>query len=271
MAWLGQLAYRMGQLKLAMLTLKHAISLDPEDTLANFTLGQCMLYAGTFEDALRYAKRALDTGQAAYYRHEISRLYCIALARLRRFDEAYEFQKEQLAERPDDSQTVIDTADLLGEMGREDDARKLLLEAHNKKPTDTDFAGAIEWADRVLAADAQHLEGWNLRAQAKFKLGLFEGALADHSMILELSKSMPLDRSFVASCYEGMGRKADAIAALKQGLIEAKDWPDRKRAYQQHLERLQIVTPDQQKKKHNLGPNAPCWCGSGKKLKKCHG
>lgn len=285
MAWLGQLAYRMGQLKLAMLTLKHAISLDPDDTLANFTLGQCMLYAGTFEDALRYAKRAWDTGQAAYYRKEISRLYCIALVRLRRFDEAYEFQQEQLAERPDDSQTVIDTADLLGEMGRDDEARKLLLNAHNKKPADTDllfrlavahfesndFAGAIEWADKVLATDAQHLEGWNLRAQAKFKLGLFESALADHGMILELSKSMPLDRSFVASCYEGMGRKADAIAALKQGLIEAKDWPDRKRAYQQHLERLQIVTPDQQKKKHNLGPNDPCWCGSGKKLKKCHG
>lgn len=284
MAWLGQLSYRLGELKLAMITLKHAVTLDPGDTLANFTLGQCMLYAGSHEDALRYAERAMENGQATHYRKDIGRLYCIALARLKRFDEAYQFQLEQLKERPDDTQAIIDTSDLLSEMGRADDALQMLLDAHKNKPSDTellfrlavtkfennDFAAAIGWADKVLAVDAQHLEGWNLRAQAKFKLGMFEGAIADHSMILELSKSMPLDQSFVASCYEGMGRKDEAIAALKKGLIEAKDWPDRKRAYQQHLDRLQVVPPSQQSKKHNLGPNDPCWCGSGKKLKKCH-
>ena len=285
MAWLGQLSYRLGELKLAMVTLKHAIALDPGDTLANFTLGQCMLYAGSFEDALRYTERAMENGQAAYYRKDIGRLYCIALARLKRFDEAYQFQLDQLKERPDDTQATIDTSDLLSEMGRGDESLQMLLDAHKKKPTDTellfrlavtyfennDFAGAVSWADKVLEVDAQHLEGWNLRAQAKFKLGLFDGAIADHSMILELSKSMPLDQSFVASCHEGAGRKAEAIAALKQGLIEAKDWAEKKRMYQQHLDRLQVVPPSQQQKKHNLGPNDPCWCGSGKKLKKCHG
>lgn len=285
MAWLGQLAYRMGQFKLAMLTLKHAIELDAEDTLANFTLGQLMLYAGSFEDAQRYAERAWATGIAAYYRHEIARLYCISLARLRKFDEALAFQREQLAERPDDSQTIIDTSDLLSEMGRPAEAFKMLEEAQAKKPTDTDllfrlsvghfesndFVKALTWADRVIGADAQHLEGWNLRAQIKVKLGDFRGALADHEMIRELSKTMPLDQSFRASCFEGMGDKPAAIAALKQGLIEAKDWPDRRQQYQQHLERLQIVPPSEQQRKRNLGPNDPCWCGSGKKLKKCHG
>ncbi|MBZ0135634.1 MAG: SEC-C domain-containing protein [Planctomycetes bacterium] len=285
MAWLGQLSYRLGEFKLAMVTLKHAIGYDPDDTLANFTLGQLMLYTGAFEDAFNYARRAWATGQAAHYRKDIARLYCICLARLKRFDEAFEFQKEQLSERPDDSQTVIDTSDLLSEMGRADESEKMLLDAIQKKPTDTDllfrmavgefeknsFAQAQKWADKILDVDAQHLEAWNLRSQIKFKLGNFEGAMQDHSMILELSKTMPLDQSFMASCFEGLGRKQDAIAALKQGIREAKNWPDRKRQYEQHLERLQVVPPSQQQKRHNLGPNDPCWCGSGKKLKKCHG
>jgi tetratricopeptide (TPR) repeat protein len=285
MAWLGQLSYRMGQMKLAMMTLKGAIALDKDDTLANFTLGQLMLYAGSFKDAEMYAKRALDNGQAAYYRKEIGRLYCISLARLRKFDEAFKFQQEVLAEHPDNSQAVIDTADLLSEMKRGAEAYKLLEDAVAKKPADTDllfrlavgnfeennFARALDWADRVIAADAQHLEGWNLRSQVKFKLGDFRGALADHSMILELSKSMPLDQSFVASCFEGLGDKESAVAALKQGLAETKDWPDKRKQYQAHLDRLNTVPPSQQQRGVKLGPNDPCWCGSGKKLKKCHG
>jgi tetratricopeptide (TPR) repeat protein len=285
LAWLGQLSYRLGQFKLAMLTLKQAITLDHDDTMANFTLGQLMLYSGAFKDAAMYAERAWATGQTTYYRKEIGRLYCIALARLRKFDEAYKFQQEILAERPDDSQAIIDTADLLSEMKRGNEAFTLLEDTVAKKPSDTDllfrlavgyfeqndFGRALDWADKVIAADAQHLEGWNLRSQVKLKLGDFSGALGDHAMILELSKTMPLDQSFRASCFEGMGDKDSAIAALKQGLIEAKDWPDRKQQYQQHLERLQVVPPSQQQRKHNLGPNDPCWCGSGKKLKKCHG
>ena len=139
MAWLGQLAYRMGQFKLAMLTLKHAMERDPDDTLANFSLGQLMLYAGSFEDAFRYAERAWATGVASYYRKEIARLYCIALARLKRFEEALTFQQEQLGERPDDSQTIIDTSDLLSEMGRNSESFKLLTDAVEKKPADTDL------------------------------------------------------------------------------------------------------------------------------------
>ncbi len=285
MAWLGQLSYRLGQFKVGMLTLKHAIELDPDDVLANFTLGQMMLYAGSFEDGLRYAEKAWQLGQATHYVSEIARLYCILLARLKRFEDAYQFQLKQLENRPEDTQTLIDTADLLSEMGRGDEAQGMLKDAHEKKPSDVDLSfrisvgyfendevgQALFWADKVIEADAQHLEGWNLRAQIKFKLGDYEGALADHDMISELSKSMPLDQSFRASCFESMGRKQDAINALKQGIQECKDWPDRVEHYRQHLDRLTVVPPEQQRRKHNLGPNDPCWCGSGKKLKKCHG
>jgi tetratricopeptide (TPR) repeat protein len=286
MAWLAQLSYRMGQLKICMVTAKHAATLDPDEPMANFTLGQVLLYSGAFEDGLSYAKRAWDVGQAAHYHANIGRLYCILLARLKRFDEAYAFQLERLAERPDDTQAVIDTADLMQEMGREADATKMLVETAEKKPRDTDLlfrlsVGAFEsddllnarnWADKLIEADAQHLEGWNLRSQIRFKMGDFEGALADHGMISELSKTMKLDQSFRASCFESMGRKEDAIAALKHGLEESKSWPERIKQYRQHLDRLQTVPPSQQPKRNQkLSPNDPCWCGSGKKLKKCHG
>ena len=58
MAWLGQLSYRMGEMKVSMLTLKQAISLDKDDPVANFTLAQIMLYTGSFKDGLIYAERA---------------------------------------------------------------------------------------------------------------------------------------------------------------------------------------------------------------------
>ncbi|MBX3459902.1 MAG: SEC-C domain-containing protein [Planctomycetes bacterium] len=285
MAWLAQLSYRMGELKICMVTAKHAATLDPDDAMANYTLGQVLLYTGAFADGLKYAQRAWDVGQAAHFHAQIGRLYCILLARLKRWDEALKFQQERLAERPDDSQAVIDTADLMQEMGKRDEAEKLLLDAHKHKPRDTDllfriavgyfenddFAAARGWADKLLEVDAQHLEGWNLRSQIRFRLGDFEGALEDHAMIRELSKSMPLDQSFRASCFEAMGRKEDAIAALKQGIEEVKHWPDKVKQYKQHLEKLQTIPPDQQKRASKLGPNDPCWCGSGKKLKKCHG
>lgn len=285
MAWLGQLSYRLGQVKVGMLTLKHVMEIDPDDVLANFTLGQMMLYAGAFEDGLKYARKAWDLGQDTHYIKEIARLYCILLARLKRFEEAFQFQQKQLESRPDDTQTLIDTADLMGEMGRSGEAQRMLIDAQAEKPSDVDLLFRISvgyfenekvgqglfWADKVIDADAQHLEGWNLRAQIKFKLGDYEGALGDHEMISELSKSMPLDQSFRASCFEKMGCKQDAINALRQGIQECKDWPDRVQHYRAHLDRLTVVPPEQQRRKHNLGPNDPCWCGSGKKLKKCHG
>ncbi|MBK8208499.1 MAG: SEC-C domain-containing protein [Planctomycetes bacterium] len=286
MAWLSQLSYRLGQLKICMVTAKHAATLDPDEPMANFTLAQVLLYSKAHEDGLRYAKRAWDVGHATHYHAQIGRLYCILLARLKRWDEAYGFQNERLAERPDDSQAVIDTADLLQEMGKREEGEALLEKAHEKKPRDTDLLFRIavgyfenednltarRWVDKLIDADAQHLEGWNLRSQIRLKLGDFAGALADHEMIRELSKTMPLDQSFRATCLEGLGRKEDAIAALKLGLDEVKQWPERVKQYKQHLERLQTVPPEQQQRRgEKLGPNDPCWCGSGKKLKKCHG
>ena len=285
MAWLGQLSYRLGEMKLAMLTLKHAVTLDPGETLANFTLAQLMLYTGVFKDALGYAERAWATGQAVHYAQDIGRAYCISLARLKRFDEALKFQQERLTERPDDAQANIDTADLLREMQRDAEAETLLLDAHKRRPSDTELLmriavmyfederldAALAWADKLLAADAQHLEGWNLRSQVRFKLGDYTGAISDHEMILELGKTMPLDRGFMADCLVALGRKDEAIAGLKTGLKEVKNWPQRRQQYEQHLEKLQVQPPAAQRKGPKLGPNDPCWCGSGKKLKKCHG
>ena len=66
-------------------------------------------------------------------------------------------------------ETVIDTADLLSEMGRSAEAFTMLQEAQAKKPTDTDllfrlsvghfenndFAKALGWADKILQAERE--------------------------------------------------------------------------------------------------------------------
>ncbi|MHC4839435.1 MAG: tetratricopeptide repeat protein [Planctomycetota bacterium] len=287
MAWLGQLSYRLGDLKVSMLTLKQAITLDKEDPIANFTLAQIMLYTGTYKDGLMYAERAWDLGKASHFVKEIGRVYCITLARLGRWDEAVKFQEERLKEYPTDSQTIIDTSDIYSETGKLVEAIKMLKEAVKANPSDTDllmrlaihyfeadkYAEAREWADKVIEADSQHLEGWNLRAQIRLKAGDPRGALEDHGMISELSKSMPLDQAFRAECLMMLGQKEVAIDALKQGMEEVKDWPDRLKIYKQMLERIQVVRPSESpgKATPKLGPNDPCHCGSGKKFKKCHG
>ena len=285
MAWLALMSYRLGELKLAMLTAKAALDADSGEMLANFVLAQILLRAGKFEDALRHARAALEVSQASHLHKDVQRLYCISLCRLGRFDEAYAYQQQILAQRPGESQAVIDTADLLDEMTRREESLAVLRQAVERKPADTDllfriavgnfegndYAQALKWADRLIAADGQHLEGWNLRAQIKLKLGDAAGALADHDMIRELSKKQPLDQAFRAECFLIMGRPEDAMAALKHGITEMKDWPDRRREYEAMLERLQVQPPEAKRQGPRLGPNDPCWCGSGKKLKKCHG
>ncbi|MEE9312154.1 MAG: tetratricopeptide repeat protein [Planctomycetota bacterium] len=286
MAWLGQLSYRMGEMKVSMLTLKQAISLDKDDPVANFTLAQIMLYTGSFKDGLIYAERAWELGHASHFVKEIGRVYCITLARLGKWDEAVKFQEARLAERPTDSQTIIDTSDIYAETGKMVEALKMLTDASEANPSETDllmrlaihhfemdkYTDAHQWADKVIAADAQHLEGWNLRAQIRLKQNDPKRALEYHGMISELSKSMPLDQAFRAECLMMLGQKEVAIDALKQGIEEVKDWPDRLKIYKQMLEKIQIVAPSKNKTKSvKLAPNAPCWCGSGKKFKKCHG
>ena len=286
MAWLGQLSYRLGQMKLAMVTLKHALALDPNEVLANYSMGQLMMYAGAYDEGLKYGSKAWEGADATWYRREIGRLYCIALARLKRFDDAYMFQQKRLAESPEHTQTVIDTADLLREMNRNIDGVALLRDLYKKKPRDPDLlfrlaVGYFEdennveakvWADKLIDADSQHLECWNLRSQIRAKLGDFKGAMLDHMMIRELSKKTPLDHVFLSDCLVALGRKDEAVATLKQGLEEVSQWPDRVKQYKAALSKLTVQPPEQQApRNHKLGPNDPCWCGSGKKLKKCHG
>lgn len=285
LGWLSLLSYRTNELKLAMVTARAAIEADAGELIANFVLAQILLRAGKFSDALSHVGKALDVGAASHLYRDIQRLHCIVLARLGRLDEAWQAQQQIQAAHPDETQALIDSADLLHEMARGDEAIKLLEAAAAHKPADTDLLfrlavghfedgrnrAALDWANRLIAADSQHLEGWNLRAQIKLKLGDAAGALEDHDMIRELSKKQPLDQAFRAECFIAMGRKADAIAALKGGMDEVRHWPRRLQEYQAMLNTLTVEPPASGRGGPKLGPNDPCWCGSGRKLKKCHG
>ncbi len=285
LAWVGQLAYRVGEMRVSALTLKQAQSIDDSQPLIHFTMGQMLMQAGQFEKCLEHADKALANADGVSYHAQIIRLKCISLARLRRYDAAWELQKARLDEEPDNSEVITDSADLLDIMGRSDESKELLAKALERRPSDTDIlmrvamnahnAGDLtdcrDRCDRILAIDSQHLEAWNLRAETRFKLGDYSGALNDHDMIAELSKSIPLDQAFRASCLLKMNRQDDAIAALRTGIEESKNWPDRKQHYQKMLNELTVQTPDKQRQGSKLSPNDPCWCGSGRKLKKCHG
>ncbi|MBA3807675.1 MAG: SEC-C domain-containing protein, partial [Solirubrobacterales bacterium] len=59
----------------------------------------------------------------------------------------------------------------------------------------------------------------------------------------------------------GAGALAAAAAAAGQGYGEDGS----------ELEAMPVVEQRVLDEEHQVGRNDPCWCGSGKKFKKCHG
>jgi tetratricopeptide (TPR) repeat protein len=252
LAWLGQFAWRSGEAKLAMLTLKQAIATDKGEPLANFSLAQILYAAGAYKDAERHARIAFENGRASHLADQMRRLYAVVLSRLRRHEEAYALVLERLSETPEDTQALLDAHDLLRELKRGEDARRLIEQAAGKQPRNTDLlfrlavaafedgelAAARNWADRLIEADAQHLEGWHLRSRIRQKQGDFEGALADAAMLPELSRTIPVDYAFTAECLIALGRKEEATTALEQGLGEGRAPAEEQRRYEKMLRRL---------------------------------
>jgi len=289
LAWLGWLALRSGDYQLAKLSLDRALEADTDQPFANYSMSQLHFGSGGFKAALKSIEAARKGAEGKHWAADAERLYCICLARLERYDEAYEVQAAILNAEPDNTRALIDTADLLEAMGRLKESWALLEGGLKRNDADTDLlfraalfkfehdrpAESLAFGNRLLEVDGQHLEGWNLRAQVKFKLADYEGALSDHEMIRELSRSIPLDQAFRAQCLASMGRKSDAIAALKQGIEESKRFPDQQKRYRRALEALQVEPPAPKgavpSRSMKAAPNDPCPCGSGKKFKKCHG
>jgi preprotein translocase subunit SecA len=63
----------------------------------------------------------------------------------------------------------------------------------------------------------------------------------------------------------GAGALAAAAAAAGTGIGEAAPGAE------EEPEALPVVEQRVVDSEHQLGRNDPCWCGSGKKFKKCHG
>jgi preprotein translocase subunit SecA len=62
----------------------------------------------------------------------------------------------------------------------------------------------------------------------------------------------------------GMGASAIAAAAAEEGVLVAGNGHGEEELIP-HVEQRRVATDEQ------IGRNDPCWCGSGKKFKKCHG
>jgi len=54
-------------------------------------------------------------------------------------------------------------------------------------------------------------------------------------------------------------------------LVEILNWWDRTRHPQQEVSLETVVTLYRSHISKGIGRNDPCWCGSGRKFKKCHG
>ncbi|MCK6440123.1 MAG: tetratricopeptide repeat protein [Planctomycetes bacterium] len=251
-AWLGTMWLRGGKVEQAVKELNAAIMLEKHQALARLTRGQVYLRTEKFDKALLDFEAGLLGKPNDRIRDELDRMVIVALARVGRAADALEKQRAFAARKPDDVRILVDGADLLELLGRVDEAKAELDRLVAARPWDTDLlfqcamralerdelARAKTLADDLLKRDSQHLEGWNLRAQIHYRLGMFEQALTDHSMIDELSKSMPPDYAFRAKCHVDLGNKADAIACLEIGLKDKRLQPDQRTSVQRTLDTL---------------------------------
>lgn len=294
-AWCSRFALRTGDITLALHEAAEAMKSDPREPIARIVRAQVFMQAGRFNEALsdidvgagdirsRIGSKDVEPRPTdERFLEELLRLQIVCLARTKRYNEALQIQRKRYESQPDTVQVIIDYAELLELTGDVAKSASVLNEAIKTHPANidllthtasrhyerSDFAQGIELADRVLELDPQHLETWHFRAQCCFQQGDYQRALEDHSMIGELSKSIPIDAGFIATCYEKMGKKDEAIAALEKGLKDSRNGMDRILALRKQLADLSERISGGASK--NLGPNDPCWCGSGKKLKKCH-
>lgn len=291
--WCARFALRSGDISLALFEAAEALKADPREVLARIVRAQVFMQAGRFQEALgdldlaegdinarhgTEARRSYDERLG----NELTRLRILCLARTHRYQEALDIQHNRYKEEPDEVQVIIDYAELLEMTGSLEHSKDVLSEALIRNPSSIEllrhvsarhydrreFSQAIELADEVLELNPQHLETWHFRAQCHLQRKQFQQALDDHSMIAELSKTIPLDASFIAACYVGMGKQQEALDALKAGIKDPRNPMDRVLDLRKQLSELTARMTGGASK--NLGPNDPCWCGSGKKLKKCH-
>ena len=71
--------------------------------------------------------------------------------------------------------------------------------------------------------------------------------------------------------HSAAGSGALAAAAAAAGLGTGAAVQDAFGENGQELEALPVVEQRVLDDEHQVGRNDPCWCGSGKKFKKCHG
>jgi preprotein translocase subunit SecA len=71
--------------------------------------------------------------------------------------------------------------------------------------------------------------------------------------------------------HSAAGSGALAAAAAAAGLGTGAAAQDAFGENGQEMEALPVVEQRVLDDEHQVGRNDPCWCGSGKKFKKCHG
>lgn len=142
---LGQLASRLGDGNLAIVTLRNAIQLEPDSSIAHKALGEAYGQCGQFDVALVHFTKAVSLSpEDAHARNSIG----FVLRTLGRLEEAEQQLRISLSLDPSSPVTHANLGLLLAATGRRDDAIRHLREALRIQPA---FPQAQHELDQLLA------------------------------------------------------------------------------------------------------------------------
>jgi len=162
--------------------------------------------------------------------------------------------------------------------GERDRALKLLLEANRRNPRNRPIAVKCAEAAFLCAIDLRRLkkikEASEMISQAVEAITVLSDAFIEHPTFL--GKLMHLQGCLLF--------EQNRVAEAEKILVQCIKLDPSVKEYQEHLVTVQqalkpagmnwfnrmAVSPDDGRKKKQR-PNEPCFCGSGKKYKKCHG
>lgn len=114
--------------------------------------------------------------------------------------------------------------ELLAGMGRDSKATAAALNsaawaiARLPGQTRTDYERALDLAVELCEADPTHIQGWNTRGAAHYRLGEYREAIAAIERAIELRKgsTVPEDQVFLAMSHVQLGNTAQAASHLRR-------------------------------------------------------
>lgn len=193
---LGLLTVQKGQPARGIDLIRHAIDIDPKRFFAHRDLGNVLLQAGRFAEALASydVALALKPNVAGIFDNRGT-----ALKMLGRLEEALASHDRAIALDPGQAVTHVNRGSVLGRLNR--------------------FADALESFDRAIALDPASALAHSNRGGALHRLGRFAEALESHDRAAVLAPKLAHIHITRGQTLAELGRYAEALNAFDQALV----------------------------------------------------